>query len=46
MRLQRYTEFLRTIYLMRIVMEIVPDWKSLENYILEKLAAGKDTSTL
>jgi tetraacyldisaccharide 4'-kinase len=45
MRLQRYTEFLRTIYLMRIVMEIVPDRKSLENYILEKLAAGQGAGT-
>jgi len=41
MRLQRYTEFLRTIYLMRIDMKIVPDGELLEKYILEKLRAGK-----
>ncbi len=42
MRLQKYAEFLRTIYFMRIALEIVPERKSLENYILEKLAAVND----
>jgi tetraacyldisaccharide 4'-kinase len=40
MRLQEYPEFLRTIYLIRIALEIVPAPKSLENYILEKIAAA------
>jgi tetraacyldisaccharide 4'-kinase len=43
MRLQEYPKFLRTIYLMRIALEIVPEPKSLENYILEKIAAASDT---
>jgi tetraacyldisaccharide 4'-kinase len=46
MRLQEYAEFLRTIYLLRIAMEIVPDRKSLENYILEKIAAANDTGVV
>jgi tetraacyldisaccharide 4'-kinase len=46
MRLQEYTEFLQTIYLMRIALEIIPDPKPLENYILEKLVAANDTDVI
>jgi tetraacyldisaccharide 4'-kinase len=37
MRLWEFTEFLPLIYLMRMALEIVPDKKPLENFILEKL---------
>jgi tetraacyldisaccharide 4'-kinase len=37
MRLHSFPEFLETLYLLRIEMEIVPDTKSFENFILEKL---------
>jgi tetraacyldisaccharide 4'-kinase len=40
MRLLKFAEFLKTIYLMRITMELVPDKTLLENFILEKLAAS------
>jgi tetraacyldisaccharide 4'-kinase len=43
MRLQEFTDFLPMIYLLRVVMKIVPDQESLEKYILEKLAAEKET---
>jgi tetraacyldisaccharide 4'-kinase len=41
MRLQEFTDFIPTIYLLRIAMEIVPDEAALENHLLEKLVAGK-----
>jgi tetraacyldisaccharide 4'-kinase len=45
MRLEDYPAFIRKIYLMRIALEIIPDGKSMEKYILEKIAAGQGAGT-
>lgn len=44
MRLQEFADFIPTVYLMRISIEIVPDRDLLEKYILEKLRPGKGAS--
>ena len=43
MRLQEYEDLLSTIYLLRMEMEILPDKRLLEDFVLQKLAAARQS---
>jgi tetraacyldisaccharide 4'-kinase len=41
MRLRKFVEFFNTLYLLHIEMAMIPDKKSLENFLHEKIEAAK-----